>query len=113
MLRIEREKKRRVRSGVLVGALVALVLGAGAIYGYDNLVLRAETTGVQSASQVKAQPKPTKVESRMLVMGDTFWGRYTHDWSMASHSNMLIRFRVYRHLIVRPMMRGSLILSAR
>ncbi len=84
MLRIEREKKRRVRSGVLVGALVALVLGAGAIYGYDNLVLRAETTGVQSASQVKAQPKPTKVESRMLVMGDTFWGRYTHDWSMAS-----------------------------
>ncbi|MGB3023934.1 MAG: CapA family protein [Candidatus Saccharimonadales bacterium] len=84
MLRIEKEKKRRVRSGVLMGALVALVLGAGAIYGYDNLVLRAETTGVQSASQVKPAAKPTSLESRMLVMGDVYWGRYINDWSMKS-----------------------------
>ena len=84
MLRIEREKRRLVRKRFLLAMLALLVVGAGGIYAYDRFVLQAESTEVISASQVKPAPKPTKVESRMLVMGDTFWGRYTHDWSMAS-----------------------------
>lgn len=84
MLHIERTKQRRVRPGVLLGAFITLVVGSAAVYGYDKWALQAETTGVQSTSQVKPAPQPAKVESRMLVIGDTFFGRYIHDWSMAS-----------------------------
>lgn len=33
---------------------------------------------------VAIQPYPEKITSKLLFLGNTFWGRYIHDWSMAS-----------------------------
>ena len=84
MLRIEREKKKLVRRRVLLGGLLLLVLGAGGIVAYDRFVLQVGSQGVESVSQGKPAPKPSKLESKMLVMGDVYWGRYINDWSMKS-----------------------------
>ena len=72
----------RGRFALVMGVLLAV--GVGGILAYDRFALRTDSPEVKTASQVKPQLIPSRVESRMLVMGDTFWGRYTHDWSMAS-----------------------------
>lgn len=82
MLQMQRERRRG--RGWFTGLVLLLMVAAGGVYAYTlwRPQVKPPETGMQS--QAKPVPTATKVESRMLVMGDTFWGRYTHDWSMAS-----------------------------
>jgi len=80
VLKIARGKGRS-RKLLLVCSLVLLLLGG--IYLWPKL---AVSTG-PVVSQSKAAPKavePVGLTSRMLFMGDVFWGRYINDWSQAS-----------------------------
>ncbi len=69
-----------VKLGVL--AVVFLVLGAGAVYLFiaNVLVSRVE----QPQIVIEKRPEPASLSSNVLVLGNTFWGRYINDWSMAS-----------------------------
>lgn len=49
------------------------------LWADDWLIVRKET----NATEVQ-QPTSQSIESRLLVMGDVFWGRYINDWSMRS-----------------------------
>ena len=37
-----------------------------------------------STPAIKEQPRPVSVSSKVLFLGNTFWGRYVNDWSKAS-----------------------------
>lgn len=68
-------------TALLLSVIALVVLG---------LVLSKSLSGRPPASEAPAKistpppPQPTAVESKMLFMGTTFWGRYIHDWSQAS-----------------------------
>jgi poly-gamma-glutamate synthesis protein (capsule biosynthesis protein) len=76
--------KRSVRKGLGFGLLVAVlfVLVAGAVYVFISTVLVSHAP--QPPVAVKTQPKPVELSSNVLALGNTFWGRYINDWSMAS-----------------------------
>ncbi|MDB5166945.1 MAG: hypothetical protein JWN26_90 [Candidatus Saccharibacteria bacterium] len=82
------EVKRRHRAGRIWGSIIAvLVLAAivtGIIWLYNNNgpTVPAKTGGLSKAPTKVVQP--VSIYSNMLFMGNTFWGRYMNDWSMAS-----------------------------
>lgn len=77
------KKKNLGKYGVY---LIILTLLVGALSVGVWYMLTRSTTQPQQVSRQPEPPKPTpkSVESRMLVMGDVYWGRYINDWSMAS-----------------------------
>lgn len=77
-------RKRKVKKLLIVLAVVVAVAAIGfAVWSARGLFLKPE---VATNSQPAPTPKPTvkAVTSKMLVMGDVFWGRYVNDWSQAS-----------------------------
>lgn len=76
--------QRRIHKGLGFGLLLAalLVFAAGAVYLLISTVLIDHVERPQAV--VKTEPKPTALSSNVLVLGNTFWGRYINDWSMAS-----------------------------
>lgn len=65
-------------------AAVIILLAGGVWWGLhrnQSLNDKADQTGHQ---QSKVAPRPIAIESKILVTGNTFWGRYVDDWSMAS-----------------------------
>jgi poly-gamma-glutamate synthesis protein (capsule biosynthesis protein) len=62
-----------------VVVLVIVVL-FGAIY----LLISGQETAQGPSAPEPAEPRAVSLESRILFMGNTFWGRYINDWSMAS-----------------------------
>lgn len=79
-----RGKKRILATGLVVAVLGPVILLAGA-YGGQWLMDIATYREVLSEQTVAApEPVATSLESRMLVMGDVFWGRYINDWSQQS-----------------------------
>ena len=69
--------------GALLSVCLSLLVLAGIVYVYIAYVL------VQPAEQpVIGDMQPaayaTSLSSNVLVLGNTFWGRYINDWSMAS-----------------------------
>lgn len=77
--------RKRIYKGLGVGALVALlfICAASAVYLYvaNVFVQRAEQPLVTAERRT---PQPASLSSNVLVLGNTFWGRYINDWSMAS-----------------------------
>lgn len=65
--------------------LVAVVLTVLAAVAYV-LLDRWQTSKPEPLAQlpVVTAPTPARVESKLLVMGDIFFGRYINQWSMAS-----------------------------
>lgn len=84
MLAITRRPTRRVRSRVVLAALAVLLLGAGSVYAVERFVLQAKPPEAAQASPARPTPRPQQLESRTLVFGDVYWGRYINDWSMKS-----------------------------
>lgn len=63
-----------------IGAL--LLVGGGALAYAAWAPKPTQNTVVTNTT--KHVPKPVSAESKMLVMGDVFWGRYINDWSQKS-----------------------------
>ncbi len=84
MLSIERKKKRFSIKRGLIGVVVIAVLGMGAYGAYWWVEQTKKAPVVLSQKTTKPVVKSMSLESRMLVMGDVYWGRYINDWSMAS-----------------------------
>lgn len=69
-------------------AVVGLVVLSGGTYAAMEYFLRPQPKSVRQ-SDVKNTTKvakPTAAESKILVMGDVYWGRYINDWSMKSQA---------------------------
>lgn len=77
--------QKRLHKGLGVGVLAAILLvcAAGAVYLFVANVL---VTHVEQplAKVEQPAPQPAALSSNVLVLGNTFWGRYINDWSMAS-----------------------------
>lgn len=80
-----RRRKRPQLFKRLAAGMASIAILLGGVYGgyslmnitTDQQVLSGQTTPVLT-------PVATSLESRMLVMGDVFWGRYINDWSEQS-----------------------------
>lgn len=79
MQRIRRHARTWWGVGVLCVATFLVLAAAVYLYIAHIVVQPAE----RSVAQVE-QPYPVGVSSNVLVLGNTFWGRYINDWSMAS-----------------------------
>ncbi len=76
----------RRRSVVIISFVVVLaaaVLGAAMIYLLNRSTLPTSDTSAAPTTSIKPVAT-TRVTSNILVTGNSFWGRYTNDWSMAS-----------------------------
>lgn len=60
-----------------------LVVAAAGVLGWW-LMGRNAGSPTAPTQQVKVAPKPIGISSNTLFTGNTFWGRYINDWSMAS-----------------------------
>ena len=81
MLSLTHHHRRHVFAvGVMMAAIVVL---AGAV-----MILLIHPSAGRVAQPISpaqtAVPTATSAETKMLVMGDIYWGRYINDWSMAS-----------------------------
>lgn len=75
-----RNKKRFLINTIL---LIVLAVSVGAIIWIYNSNAPVKVENTKTQVKVKL-PQPQNISSRMLFMGNTFWGRYMNDWSMAS-----------------------------
>ncbi len=80
MYGVFRSRAARIGFGILVGLPIV------ALFGWWAISRPATPVALKSSPQPSFTPTPQadKVTSKLLVMGDVFWGRYVHDWSMAS-----------------------------
>lgn len=81
MKRISKDSKAWLKTG-LITLLLAAGIVAGAYLYITNFFVQPADPPAETV--VEEQPKPTAVSSNVLVMGNTFWGRYINDWSMES-----------------------------
>lgn len=83
MLEIGRRKKRRI--WWLITGLVAIVVIASVVAVFWAVKTSAPTPNSQPlVNKVKPTPQPKTISSNVLFLGNTYWGRYINDWSMAS-----------------------------
>lgn len=73
---------------MLVVVLVIGMSGFGVAYLTAQKDVQPKGTSVENLA-----PSVKSVSSRMLVMGDVFWGRYVNDWSMASEQKYAYPFQ--------------------
>jgi len=80
MLTVGRRKNRRIW-WIIIG-IVLIVLGSGAFW----LLSHNKYDSVVEVSPTKTQKivQPNSISSNVLFLGNTYWGRYINDWSMAS-----------------------------
>lgn len=83
MLAIHQRKPRGRRwlAGVI---MVLLLIGASGWLVWYIVLRSPDVSPMSSSVSSKPLPQVVSLSSRMLVMGDVFWGRYINDWSMAS-----------------------------
>lgn len=76
-----RRRTRRIWIIVWIGIFLCAV--GGIVWLYNSNDPSPSTTKTPATVTVKT-PQPVSVSSKALFMGNTFWGRYMNDWSMAS-----------------------------
>jgi hypothetical protein len=75
-------RKRRWGRWVLAAALVlGLAVAAYVLWGRQA---PAPQQAVPAPVPQKIEPKPVSLTSDVLFLGNSFWGRYTHDYAMKS-----------------------------
>lgn len=80
MQSVVRQKKRRI--WLVVSGIILVILCASVA-----AVIWSVRSGAPSGElfiTTKKEPKPKTISSNILFLGNTFWGRYINDWSMAS-----------------------------
>ncbi len=82
-LREQRSSKRWGR--VIAICFIVIVFICAAAYAYWRYQSTSSAPKqVLPAPAAKVVPTPTSVSSNILMTGNTYWGRYINDWSMAS-----------------------------
>jgi hypothetical protein len=81
MLAVRHHHNRRI-FGIILSIIVLCIIVAGSTWLYNSN--RPRPTKENVATVVVKVPQPTSIYSNVLFMGNTFWGRYMNDWSMAS-----------------------------
>ncbi len=69
---------------IAVFAVAGLVALGGGVYAATHYFFKPATQPTEVLKIAKPAAKITGAESKMLVMGDVFWGRYINDWSQKS-----------------------------
>jgi poly-gamma-glutamate synthesis protein (capsule biosynthesis protein) len=86
MLKMKYRKGLRIWQ-VFAGLMtVALCIGA-VLYVYfhkDTLFGSKSDVSKEKPVAIKKAPQPRSISSNVLFLGNTYWGRYINDWSMAS-----------------------------
>ena len=72
--------KRRAQIWIILACLAAVLI----IGGVAAMVFMNRPVEVSPAVIEKPAAKPQSVSTNSLFFGNTFWGRYINDWSMAS-----------------------------
>lgn len=83
---LEVQPRRRVRRRIAIFIIVVIglaALGYGTWWVYQNNFAPVEHI-TQQVSEPAPVPRPESIYSNVLFTGNTFWGRYTNDWSMDS-----------------------------
>lgn len=85
MLEVKQRRRTGRRVGKFIGFIICLaVFGAAAWWIYQANLTPLDQTTTQQVSEPKPTPQPASIYSNVLFTGNTFWGRYINDWSMAS-----------------------------
>lgn len=78
-------QKHDVRTRVLWATAIGLAAASVAAWYYLNRqTVQPSATPTPLAQTASVQPSPIRLETRMLVMGDIYWGRYINEWAQAS-----------------------------
>ncbi len=84
-MQIVEHRRHRRRLVILIVATLVVIIGLALAYIYwHNTKNQPAVSQSASTTNVKPVPSTSQVSSNMLFMGNTFWGRYINDWSMAS-----------------------------
>lgn len=78
------ESKRHSRKLLVVSAIVFSMIGIVYVAWQITRPLPDSAVVTTLPSVTKSTPVATSVQSKMLIMGDVYWGRYINDWSQAS-----------------------------
>lgn len=81
MLAIAHHTWRRYRWYLIGGMLCVALVGVGIYMAARPQPVVQPTISSETRTSRPAQPRV--LTSRMLIMGNSFWGRYTNDWAMA------------------------------
>jgi len=69
---------------ILVLGLIIIGAGVTAVIWSINTSAPSSDSLTKSNAKLKQTPQPKSISSNVLFLGNTFWGRYIDDWSMAS-----------------------------
>ena len=75
-------RNKRRKWLLILGCILIVVIS-----GVATVLLVSKTSAPSSNNNtpiVKPTPQPKSISSNVLFLGNTFWGRYINDWSMAS-----------------------------
>ncbi len=77
---------RKLRRSWLVWLVIpiTLLVIAGVIFVVFAPKVSTPSTELLSIESTIKEPQPTSISSNVLFLGNTYWGRYINDWSMAS-----------------------------
>jgi len=84
MQSVKRRKNRRIRFIILGLLFIILVAGVTAVILAYKTSAPSSDSQINSAARKNKTPQPKTISSNVLFLGNTFWGRYINDWSMAS-----------------------------
>ena len=77
-------KSRKVRRiWLVVIGCILIVLLAGALTVFLSINTHAPSSS-NLTKVIEKTPQPKSISSNVLFLGNSFWGRYMNDWSMAS-----------------------------
>lgn len=76
------EIKSNKRKTVIIITVVLLLLICVTITLFISSISRAPSN--EEIEFKKVEPRPLSISSNILFLGNTYWGRYINDWSMAS-----------------------------
>ena len=86
-MQIVEHRRNRLRLPLLIVIALVVIIGGWFSFGYWQSAKNNQSVSNQQptpAKDVKPAPSISQINSNMLFMGNSFWGRYINDWSMAS-----------------------------
>lgn len=74
-------RRKNLKIWLLILVFIIIVCGTVAVLWATKT---SAPTPISDNQVVKKVPQPKTISSNVLFLGNTFWGRYINDWSMAS-----------------------------
>ncbi len=76
------KRRNNQRKWLVVLACIFIIFGSGSVTIF--WISKASAPSRSHIPVAKPIPQPKSISSNILFLGNTFWGRYINDWSMAS-----------------------------